>query len=84
MPYAEPPIGERRFLRPEPIRQLEANKVLDVSNSSSIHCVQPDGPINVPGEGSEDCLYLWVYSPSICKKNIKGAKIYVNNSNMQT
>jgi carboxylesterase type B len=73
LPYAEPPIGERRFLRPEPIMPLDANKVLDVSNTSYIHCMQPDVPPNVPGEGTEDCLYLWVYSPSICKKDIKGA-----------
>ena len=73
LPYAEPPIGERRFLRPQPIMPSAAKDILDVSSPSNIHCMQPDSPFDVPGVGSEDCLYLWVYSPSVCKKDIKGA-----------
>ncbi|XP_058799315.1 cocaine esterase-like [Phymastichus coffea] len=57
--YAEPPIGQRRFRRPIPIF-LEG----DVNATRwEAPCLQPteDGQI----VGSEDCLYLNVFTPNL-------------------
>ena len=70
MPYAEPPIGKNRFLRPEKIRSWPKDEILDASNPSEIHCMQPDD--GQTESQTEDCLYLWVYSPAICNSNTKG------------
>jgi para-nitrobenzyl esterase len=56
IPYAAPPIGERRWRRPEPPSQHTA--VLDTTTFRSI-CAQAEG-----SRGSEDCLYLNVYVPA--------------------
>jgi para-nitrobenzyl esterase len=56
VPYAEPPIGERRWRRPEP--PVQHTEVLDATAFRSI-CAQAGGT-----RGSEDCLYLNVYVPA--------------------
>ncbi len=59
IPYAAPPVGERRFAPPEPPPPrrtiLEAHRFRDP-------CVQRGGLLGV-GPGSEDCLYLNVFRP---------------------
>ncbi|XP_046744930.1 venom carboxylesterase-6-like [Diprion similis] len=63
IPYAEPPIGDLRFEVPRPISPW--CNVLQAKNYSS-RCTQPTAA-NTPGStsvtGSEDCLYLNVYTP---------------------
>jgi para-nitrobenzyl esterase len=56
IPYAAPPIGERRWRRPEPPGQH--TEVLDATAFRSV-CAQGGG-----SRGSEDCLYLNVYAPA--------------------
>jgi para-nitrobenzyl esterase len=56
IPYAAPPLGERRWRRPEP--PLRRNEVLETTTFRSV-CAQGDGSV-----GSEDCLYLNVYVPA--------------------
>ena len=56
--YAQAPIGKLRFRPPVPFVPGE-NEVIDVSQESTIACIQ------IPGgkQGQEDCLFLNVYVP---------------------
>ncbi|XP_058463058.1 esterase B1-like [Malaya genurostris] len=61
IPYAEPPVGNLRFMPPVPLERfkihlLDCTKEGNVSLSNSY--IPPDSI------GSEDCLYLNVYTPS--------------------
>ena len=80
LPYAKPPVGKNRFLRPEPIISWPSDEILDVSNPSEIRCMQPDGPPYIGRNGTEDCLHLWVYSPATCQTNLNGNSINVGFS----
>ena len=66
IPYAKPPINELRFKYPVPIKSW--NSLLDGT-------VMPNPCIQAIGEGSEDCLYLNIYTPfnsynkSVIQKN---------------
>ncbi|KAF5341405.1 hypothetical protein D9758_012277 [Tetrapyrgos nigripes] len=68
LPYAEPPLGERRFRAPLPLNttrvQLESDgKVVDATQYPDF-CVQgPIGGTDRGGAGSEDCLKINVYAP---------------------
>uniref|UniRef100_A0A1Y1NDS8 Carboxylic ester hydrolase n=1 Tax=Photinus pyralis TaxID=7054 RepID=A0A1Y1NDS8_PHOPY len=65
IPYAEPPIGDRRFQPPTPARAWGG--VLDATGPHA-YCPQKDlfyDSINVFVE--EDCLYLNVYTPTTRK-----------------
>lgn len=63
IPYAKPPVGERRFLRPEPFGSMSQSYNATYHRS---HCLQ-----TVPlyykhledFQRSEDCLYLNLYVP---------------------
>nr|WCC58162.1 carboxylesterase [Pharsalia antennata] len=65
IPYAEPPIGNRRFRAPE--KKSAWRGVLNATQDKS-QCLQG----GVPPQGSEDCLYVNVYTP-----NFKGKKLPV-------
>ncbi|XP_077563360.1 acetylcholinesterase-1-like [Haemaphysalis longicornis] len=66
IPYAEPPVGKLRFMRPVPVKPwLREFRALFLPPS----CVQPsvyfNRIINITGdERSEDCLYLNVWAPA--------------------
>ncbi|KAI0327528.1 alpha/beta-hydrolase [Cubamyces sp. BRFM 1775] len=69
IPYAEPPIGERRFRAPLPLdtarmaRQLKG-KIVDATAYPDF-CVQGStGSGDAGGAGTEDCLKLNVYAPA--------------------
>lgn len=66
LPYAEPPVRERRFAPPVPVSSWQQE--FSATTFPNI-CLQDDpgrlfgaNPTNVP---SEDCLYLNVFTPSI-------------------
>jgi para-nitrobenzyl esterase len=68
IPYADPPVGDRRWRAPDPPRPwTDARVALDYGAP----CTQYASPIGgVPGRegsvvGSEDCLYLNVYAPRV-------------------
>jgi len=64
IPFAKPPVGHRRFLRPEPL-DGPWKGVRDGSKAASA-CVQPTriGYWKTV-IGSEDCLYVNVYVPDV-------------------
>jgi para-nitrobenzyl esterase len=61
IPYAAPPIGERRFAAPEKIARW--NRVLDATAMGG-RCAQPDSLTSGAGTDNEDCLTLNVWTPS--------------------
>lgn len=66
IPYAEPPVGSLRFMRPVPVKPwYREQKAMFLPPS----CVQPsvyfNNFINITGdERSEDCLYLNIWAPA--------------------
>jgi len=65
VPFAKPPIGERRFARPEPVERWKG--ILDCSRDVSVSCLQvtvisPESSFLI---GNEDCLYLNVFTPKL-------------------
>ncbi|XP_055302656.1 juvenile hormone esterase-like [Sitodiplosis mosellana] len=62
IPFAKPPINERRFKAPEKIQPW--NGTLDAFEFGN-DCIQPDSEKQT-FFGSEDCLYLNVFVPSDC------------------
>ncbi|GMA14031.1 carboxylesterase family protein [Deinococcus metallilatus] len=62
IPYAAPPVGERRWKAPEPAPIWVGER--DASRPGNV-CVQPRPPLAGGGlRGAEDCLYLNVYAPA--------------------
>jgi para-nitrobenzyl esterase len=64
VPYAAPPVGERRWRAPDPapiwVGEREAVQPGEA-------CVQPRSPLDRSGtglRGAEDCLFLNVYAPA--------------------
>ncbi|CAL1292752.1 unnamed protein product [Larinioides sclopetarius] len=77
IPYAEPPVGEQRFLKPKPVKPW--SKTLEAINFSPA-CIQyTKYPFpwydDLPGK-SEDCLYLNIYAPSDAKKGSNLAVLF--------
>ncbi|XP_076663588.1 uncharacterized protein LOC143366404 [Andrena cerasifolii] len=72
VPYAEPPVGELRFKSPTPKRpwghSLEADK-------DGNECLQNHGG---HVKGSEDCLYLNVYTPDTKPKELMPVLVYLH------
>jgi para-nitrobenzyl esterase len=70
VPFAAPPVGERRWLPPQPIEPwqgvLQANQFGTVAPQNPL----PEGPIpkGEPEPQSEDCLYLNIWSPGLAKE----------------
>ena len=59
VPYARPPIGPYRWQPPEPAPRWEG--ILDATKNASI-CVQDDLYSPKKFKGSEDCLYVNVFT----------------------
>lgn len=63
IPYAKPPVGRLRFLPPTPIEPW--NQIIDCTESAPLPLCFT---LNREVEGSEDCLYIEVSTPSIQPK----------------
>ena len=64
VPYARPPVGELRFIAPQPPAAWTG-----IRDALSPQCNAPQDPLAAPafkahGPESEDCLYLNVYTPA--------------------
>ena len=62
IPYAEPPVGERRFAAPLPKEPWGDEEVFNATYFRDI-CIQA-GDDSYPFPMSEDCLYLNIYTPN--------------------
>ena len=62
IPYAEPPIGERRFAAPLPKEPWDVEEVYNATYNRDI-CVQTGSEASYFSQ-SEDCLHLNVYAPN--------------------
>lgn len=61
IPYAQPPLGERRFLAPEPPLPWEGIKM---AHKEGYGCPRYNAMFKYP-EGEEDCLRLHVFLPKV-------------------
>ncbi len=71
LPFAAPPIGDLRWLPPQPAEQT--GEPIDATTYAN-RCYQPPypeilGSVPSPGDLSEDCLYLNVYTPDVGNKH---------------
>ena len=67
IPYALPPLGERRFRAPVPAPPWSG--VRDAHRFASRAVQTPMGPDDEAADhGSEDCLYLNVYAPKVAER----------------
>ncbi|KAF5307264.1 hypothetical protein FQR65_LT06980 [Abscondita terminalis] len=64
IPFAQPPLGDLRFKPPVPLPGSLAEYTVDASQDKS-SCVQ----LGVPVTGTEDCLYINVYTPVTCNSS---------------
>ncbi|KAI0718594.1 alpha/beta-hydrolase [Cerioporus squamosus] len=95
VPYAEPPLGERRWRKPlaldtARIAREAGGKVVNVTEYADF-CIQGStGSGDAGGAGSEDCLHLDIYAPAGAKRGDKfpvlvyihgGGYVYGNPAN---
>jgi para-nitrobenzyl esterase len=62
IPYATAPVGERRFLPPQPIAAWYKPRLATAFGPS---CPQPASALSIQGPTAEDCLFVNVYAPQI-------------------
>nr|QBQ34536.1 esterase EST-5 [Diaphorina citri] len=75
IPYAAPPVGDLRFRPPQAHPGWEGT--LDATKEGGI-CVQNDVMLGMFESGSDDCLYLNVYSPCITAGANKAVMVFVH------
>ncbi|NXU53207.1 THYG protein, partial [Turnix velox] len=66
VPYAAPPLAEKRFSPPEPFAWVETWNATEARAA----CWQPGDGEAPPSSVSEDCLYLNVFVPATTVKNM--------------
>ncbi|MFI7553824.1 carboxylesterase/lipase family protein [Micromonospora sediminimaris] len=70
VPYAEPPVGDRRWLPPEPKKRWQGVRPAKAFGAVAPQHGKPPTEfsaayLTVPGERSEDCLFLNVWTPGL-------------------
>lgn len=77
IPYASPPVGEKRWTRPRPI-WLDDDKcrpnLVAKADKFKQHCAQIS-PITKLYSGQEDCLYLDIYTPKLLPNSVEATKV---------
>jgi carboxylesterase type B len=75
VPFAEPPVGDLRFARPQKKQHRGTIKAFSLPNScmqqfdtnSSTIYTEYESEFLISGGNSEDCLYLSIWAPSLDK-----------------
>ena len=75
IPYATPPLGDLRFVAPEPVQHWSG--VLQAA-AFGPSCVQPAGALSATGDQSEDCLTLNVYAPADIPKDGVPVMVFIH------
>ena len=66
VPYAAPPVGERRWLPPQPVEPWPGIRPAWEYGTIAPQNVMPGGPkIRLEQEQAEDCLYLNIWTPGL-------------------
>lgn len=79
IPYAAPPVGERRWRAPRAPANWAGRRDALRAGSPCIQYGSPLGGVGAAGtrQGAEDCLYLNVYSPRLDPSAAHGARLPV-------
>ncbi|MBU3672965.1 MAG: carboxylesterase family protein [Sinobacteraceae bacterium] len=79
IPYAAPPIGDLRWRAPQPAKAWSGNRNTLLPGEPCIQYGSQLGGVGTPGsqQGSEDCLYVNVYSPRETGSDAKGSALPV-------
>ncbi|XP_022122536.2 juvenile hormone esterase isoform X3 [Pieris rapae] len=80
VPYAEPPIGKLRFLETQPVKPWTGTRK---ATEHGPICPQFDVFANEKKTGSEDCLYLNVYSPDISPKTLLPVMVFIHGGGLK-
>ena len=84
IPYAAPPVGDRRWREPEPAAAWDGVRS---AQSYGAACNQVDSESVVPpwtdeflvrNDDSEDCLFLNVWSPAVTKSDSLPVLVYIH------
>lgn len=67
IPYAAPPVGERRWAPPGPVEPWQGTRQTDAFGADCLQAVNENSPASRPR--SEDCLFLNVWAPEISGKH---------------
>ena len=75
IPYAKPPMEKLRFKAPQPVDKVP-DKIIDCSNFGDV-CLHHNSYLS-KYIGSEDCLYLNVYTPKIELKKLLPVMVFIH------
>ncbi|KFY01167.1 hypothetical protein V490_01048 [Pseudogymnoascus sp. VKM F-3557] len=81
IPYAEPPVGSRRFLPPKPLKHF--GKRPYNANEWGNSCYQRTKAESAALIENEDCLFLNVYTPAECSKKKLPVLFWIYGGNLQ-
>ena len=83
LPFAAPPVGERRWRAPQPVVAWEGVRKADTFGSSCVQSIVPErkpwtSEFMTHNEVSEDCLYLNVWTPVRGQRERRPVYVFVH------
>ncbi|PZC75771.1 hypothetical protein B5X24_HaOG200138 [Helicoverpa armigera] len=83
IPYAKPPVGDLRFLAPQPVDPWDDTLTATKEKRA---CIQFNNDVKkgqpLGWYGVEDCLYLDIFTPALDKKE-RAVIMFINNDHFQ-